>query len=125
MDKNLLVAVLIVIAISSLFLISISITGMVSLGEDPYTRPLCSSDADCANPSVCCEFYGAESGVCHSPEMCPEILELTRQERIEEVNEVILGSSREEYMAGLLLGVTIIGFVIYFSEKALADKAKV
>ncbi len=124
MDKNLLVAVFVVVAISSLFLISLSITGMVSLSDEPFTRPLCVSDSDCVSPDVCCYFYGSESGVCHDITMCQEVLELTAQPRMEQPRVLSEDSSKNEYLAGLILGVALIGFVIYFSEKALSEKSK-
>ncbi len=125
-----MVAVFIVVAIASLFLVSLSITGMVTVSDDPYTRPLCFSDSECPSDEVCCRFHNSESGVCHRITMCEEIRGLTNEPglelvRLDQAGLIQESPSRDTYLAGLLLGIAIIAFLVYFSQKALAEKAKV
>lgn len=123
MVKLVFMALLFVLAILGAMLISDGITGMVSLhAEEQYIKPLCLGAEDCDYPEVCCYYYGAEGGVCQSPDMCREILAMTMDGRYEELPVLPRKSSASEYLTGFLLGLIIIAAVIYFSEKKLAEK---
>ena len=75
-----------------------SITGMVSSDYSELTnRPLCSiGKQDCEAPQVCCQFYEENQGVCHKPEMCLSILELTKQEKESSSFSTLLKTEKQQ-----------------------------
>ena len=139
MKINKILGLLILVAAFSIVLIGNGITGYVV--NSSTVREICSAEMPCQKPDVCCMFYGEDQGVCHSKGMCPRILELTKNEKmqIEELNDmldeqdkatagyVLENDLKESYMTqftigGAMLIFIIITIVIYMKNHQVSSK---
>ena len=139
MNKN-IVAVLLVISVVSVFLIGSSITGLVVM--DDTVKSVCSSDSACVSPEVCCLFYGQESGVCHSEDMCGTIMEITKVQEEKKIElQNILGEKynvvnvvaddsleydyNQSFMYGsMILLLTFLVLILYIRHHHLTEHKK-
>jgi len=130
MEENSIIALLITLAMIGILLLGNGITGLVVFGED--TKETCSSENLCTAPEVCCKFYEQEAGVCHTEDMCPRILEITKEQKLKEDELVNLLYPEEEkqiqnkaqkpideedlqlnYLTQLIFGIMIVMITIF------------
>jgi len=132
MKENSIIALLITLAIVGIMLIGNGMTGLVVFGQD--TKETCSSENKCTAPEVCCPFFGEDdAGVCHTEDMCPKILEITKEQKqkeeelytvlypeepIEEETKIKIQKPVEEdlesnYLTQVLFGIMIVMITIF------------
>ena len=78
-----IIGTLMAIALLSLILVGNAITGFIV--GNPGVGEVCSMDLTCSDSQVCCVVYGEEeAGVCQSSEMCDEVYEITKTQKLME-----------------------------------------
>jgi len=92
MNKNVLAILLVVSMIPGIIVITSlnstpSITGNIVANE--YTALVCSTNSDCSNAQVCCQFNDKNSGACSEPNKCSQIFEVTKTKTLKEFNPTI------------------------------------
>lgn len=106
MEKNkLMLGALGVALLMGALLIGGSITGMAT-GD--YTKPICSTNSECANGDVCCLFFEQESGVCNAQSMCEQITWLTKEGATIESVPAGDNPNEENYLVGIIVGALIV-----------------
>jgi hypothetical protein len=119
MNKFKLVLVLLAIAfVCGIFLLGRGITGMVAESDDPFLKPVCSTDSDCERSEVCCLFYESEGGVCDVADACSGIVSLTKAEK-EGVQTNAVEMSYIDKAKKQNIIETILGTIIFISTIAL------
>ena len=114
--ERLVIVLLIIIGLIGISILGSGITGMVTFDET--VKKLCSSSEECDENEVCCLFYGEDSGVCQKEELCTSIREITRNEKKEKEEFLLLFSKGREkqkniYSNEILFGSLIIIFVFF------------
>jgi hypothetical protein len=130
MKRKIILTLLVIVAIFGLFLMSSGMTGMAVL--DSRTSELCESDSDCANFESCCLYHNEYSGVCHVPEMCNDIDDLTNPE-YKNYEDVIVSPSQEnnlklksDYTFQMIIGVffALIACILFYFHAISFRRAK-
>ena len=117
MTKNLITFILVLIGVLGIFLFARGITGFVTY--DDAVGEICFFDFPCNSPNVCCPFFNEEDkGVCHNPDMCEIIWELTKSEMVsdEELRLLIYSNhdlSYNDKSSTIVLGGLIFVLVIF------------
>jgi hypothetical protein len=113
----------------SLFLIGNSITGYVV--SEPGLRTLCSDASDCGESEVCCFFYGEDSGVCNSGDMCQTVLEVTQTEKDTKSALIEIQQYKEfddnftaQLVAGLVIFFVVLLVLAHYSRSSISNKVK-
>jgi hypothetical protein len=125
-------AFLLILGCLGFFLMGFGITGFVALDET--TKSLCQTNSQCSIDEVCCLFYQKSAGVCHAPNFCPRITEITKAE-VEKNNQVSNNDLakksiadfpyREKYFSSIIIGFFItltVGLIIYIISKKYPNK---
>lgn len=113
MNKKLITFVFVLIGAFGVFLLGSGITGFATQTNE--LAEICSFDFPCTAPQVCCPFFNEEdNGVCHEPEMCDLIWELTRNEMISDKDLRLLfyADDQEESDKNDFVSLIIIGSLI-------------
>lgn len=107
-----------VIGVIGIAFLGSGVTGMVTLDES--VAPLCQVDAECGQEMVCCPFVDSPAGVCHTPDACTKVLEITKKKReanaqVESVQPLSIQRSakQENALLKIIFGVFLVAITTY------------
>jgi hypothetical protein len=115
--NKLTTAVLVFFLLFGVFLIGNGFTGMVISG--PYVKHICETDNDCISPEVCCLFYEQDVGVCHDKDLCDDVEEITKIEKVGTERDLKIFEEKPSYTSDFFYMQMVIGVLMIAISLAL------